>query len=835
MPLVSRRLLPIVSLLALGAAAMGLAAAPRALAALAASGATTSGAAYTPLVPTRLLDTRTTGQTLGSGSSLNLTVTGSDGVPSDVTAVALNLTVTDTKSSSYLSVYPTAGTRPSVSSLNWVAGETVANSAIVPVGSGGQISLYNHTGRTDVVVDLDGYFAPEQPGSGAGAYVPLAPSRIADTRSGSGYADAGSTIGPGGSLTVQVTGSGGVPAGAAAAILNVTATDTTTSSYLTVYPEGVTQPTTSNLNWVPGEKVANRVLAPLSSSGQVSVFNDAGRADVVVDVDGYFTSGTSSLPASAGLYTAITPTRVLDTRHASGYPGAGSTLFPGAVLPVSYSLLPSSVTAVVENLTAANTTAASFFTVYPGGGTRPTASDVNWSAGQVVANLTIATLSGHEETDIYNHAGYTDAILDAFGYFNLYTPAAMPTVTGIDPNTGSAAGGTVVTITGTGFSTTAGTTDFDFGAGNAATAVSCNSSISCTATSPPGSGIVDVTATVDGVTSATTSADQYTYTSPPPPTPGASQLVFTAQPGGAIAGSPFTTQPVVTIEDAEDNTVTIDTSTVTLSLASGPGTLDSGCTATTTAGVASFSGCEIDTAGMGYTLTATDGDLSMISTSFTVNAGSPAQLVFTTQPGGATAGAPFTAQPVVTIEDTKGNTVTSDPNTVTLALASGPDTLDSGCTATTTAGVAAFSGCEIDTAGTGYTLTATDTADGDLSVTSNSFTVSSGSPYQLVFTMQPPEFIASGISSFPIAVAVEDASGNVVTSDNSSTVALSLIGPSGDSLNCSGGNSMPTMSGVATFTGCVITENTGDTVQVSADSIDPTLPTALSSTVMVGS
>jgi hypothetical protein len=252
MPLVSRRLLPIVSLLALGAAAMGLAAAPRALAALAASGATTSGAAYTPLVPTRLLDTRTTGQTLGSGSSLNLTVTGSDGVPSDVTAVALNLTVTDTKSSSYLSVYPTTGTRPSVSTLNWVAGETVANSAIVPVGSGGQISLYNHTGRTDVVVDLDGYFAPEQPGSGAGAYVPLAPSRIADTRSGSGYADAGSTIGPGGSLTVQVTGNGGVPAGAAAAILNVTATDTTASSYLTVFPEGVTQPTSSNLNWVPG-------------------------------------------------------------------------------------------------------------------------------------------------------------------------------------------------------------------------------------------------------------------------------------------------------------------------------------------------------------------------------------------------------------------------------------------------------------------------------------------------------------------------------------------------------------------------------------------------------
>jgi hypothetical protein len=108
----------------------------------------------------------------------------------------------------------------------------------------------------------------------------------------------------------------------------------------------------------------------------------------------------------------------------------------------------------------------------------------------------------------------------------------------------------------------------------------------------------------------------------------------------------------------------------------------------------------------------------------------PAQLVFTTQPGGATAGLAFSTQPVVTIEDTDGNTVTTDTSTVSLAITSGTGTSGavlSGCTATTTAGVASFSGCKIDTTGTSYTLTATDSSD-SLSTTSSAFDVLAGPP-----------------------------------------------------------------------------------------------------------
>ena len=126
--------------------------------------------------------------------------------------------------------------------------------------------------------------------------------------------------------------------------------------------------------------------------------------------------------------------------------------------------------------------------------------------------------------------------------------------------------------------------------------------------------------------------------------------------------------------------------------------------------MAAFSGCTIDTAGTGDILTATDAvdTLTRSSAPFAVTVGLPAQLVFTTEPAGATGGTAFSTQPTVKVEDAGGNTVTSDTSAVTLALTTGSGTL-SGCTSTTTAGVAAFSGCTIDIANTGDILTASDT------------------------------------------------------------------------------------------------------------------------------
>jgi len=290
----------------------------------------------------------------------------------------------------------------------------------------------------------------------------------------------------------------------------------------------------------------------------------------------------------------------------------------------------------------------------------------------------------------------------------------------------------------------------------------------------------------------------------------ASQLVFTSEPAGAAGGTAFSTQPTVTIEDAGGNTVTSDTSAITLARTAGAGTL-SGCTSTTTGGVASFSGCSITTAGSGDVLTATDASdaLSAQSAAFAVVAGSAHQLVFTTEPAGATGGRAFGSQPTVTIEDTGGNTVTTDTDAITLAFTTGSGTL-SGCTATTSAGVAAFSGCTINASGTGDILTANDAGD-TLTRSSAPFAVTVGLPAQLVFTTEPAG--ATGGTAFGTqpTVTIEDAGGNTVTSDTEG-VTLALTTGSGTLSGCTS----TTTAGVAAFSGCTIdVANTGDVLTAS--------------------
>jgi len=107
-------------------------------------------------------------------------------------------------------------------------------------------------------------------------------------------------LGPGASINVQISGHGGVPStGVTAVAVNVTVTNTTASSYLTVYPTGVALPTASNLNWVAGETMPNLVHVPLGTGGQVTVFNFAGSADVIFDVDAYLTAWATSGGAQA--------------------------------------------------------------------------------------------------------------------------------------------------------------------------------------------------------------------------------------------------------------------------------------------------------------------------------------------------------------------------------------------------------------------------------------------------------------------------------------------------------------------------------------------------------
>lgn len=284
----------------------------------------------------------------------------------------------------------------------------------------------------------------------------------------------------------------------------------------------------------------------------------------------------------------------------------------------------------------------------------------------------------------------------------------------------------------------------------------------------------------------------------------ATRLVFTTQPSGAIGGGAFATQPVVTAEDSAGNAVASYSGTVQLSLASGSGTL-SGCSGTLRGGVTAFAGCQLDKAGAGDKLQASDGTLSVASSAFSVSVGAAAQLLFTTQPAGASGGSSFTTQPVVAATDAGGNVVTSASGSVTLSLASGTGAAGatlSGCTTPRLrSGVASFGGCTLDVASSGYRLHATS---GALGGDSAAFTVSVGSVSRLAFTTQPGGGATGGLAlpTQPV-VAAQDAGGNTVTTYNR-TVTLSITSHTGDASATLSGCSGTLRSGLTTFTGCAI-------------------------------
>ncbi|WP_232242065.1 choice-of-anchor D domain-containing protein [Streptacidiphilus jeojiense] len=244
-----------------------------------------TGSALTAIAPTRFLDTRSgTGAAkarVGAGGKVVLQVAGVHGVPATgVTAVVMNVTAVGSTTGGYVTAYPDGQQLPTASSLNFVTGQTLANLAVVPVVDG-KVDLYNAFGQVDLVADVTGYF------SGTGSlFSPAGPVRLLDTRNGTG-AKAGA-VGPGGTVTLQVTGANGVPAsGVTAVVLNVTAVGSTTGGYLTVYPDGQQLPTASNLNFVTGQTIANQVLVPVVD-GKVVFHNSTGSVQVVADLNGYF-------------------------------------------------------------------------------------------------------------------------------------------------------------------------------------------------------------------------------------------------------------------------------------------------------------------------------------------------------------------------------------------------------------------------------------------------------------------------------------------------------------------------------------------------------------------
>jgi subtilisin family serine protease len=391
---------------------------------------------YVPLTPARFLDTRSMaagartfdGNDLGCGAIgpglvnvRTLAIEGRAGIPSTgVDAVAVNVTVVSPTASNYVTVYPSGTPKPNASNINFVAGQTIPNMAIVKLGSDGRIAIYNEGGSTQVIVDVVGWF-PD-----GSDYTGVEPQRLLDTRS-CGLCDTIDGLYEAtGALTAQqtfllpVVGRGTIPlTGVGAVALNVTVVSPTASNYLTVYPSGAAQPVASNLNFSAGQTIANMVIAKVGNDGKIAIFNKAGATEVVVDVVGWFPSVSE--------YTGIVPQRFMDTRSCSGCDtidgqneGLGP-LAPAQAYPLQItgrgSIPSSGVGSVALNVTVVGSTASNYLTVYPFGAAQPTASNLNFVGGQTIANMVIVKLGTGGKITLFNRDGFTPVLVDVVGWF----------------------------------------------------------------------------------------------------------------------------------------------------------------------------------------------------------------------------------------------------------------------------------------------------------------------------------------------------------------------------------------------------------------------------------
>ena len=341
---------------------------------------TASGApsTFVPLATTRVLDTRATGARLAAGAERAVDLSGV--VPNDASAAVVNLTVDGPAADGYLSAAPCgAGAGAGGSSLNYAAGRPRGAAATITLGPSARFCLTSYA-VTDVIVDVAGAYVPGDAGS---RFVPTAPTRLVDTRAGGR---------PGAAGVVVVT----VPAGSSAATVNLTATGPAAPGFLTAYRCDQPRPVASNVNFGPGQTVANLAVVAVGAAGRLCVFTSSA-TDVVVDLLGaYGPSGLRYQPAA--------PLRLLDTRDGTG----GWSGRPAAFQPLDVPAVPGAIALALTVATVAPD-GDGFTTVYPCATAPPLASNLNteaWSTATanavVVASpaCIVAQRRAHEVVDL---------------------------------------------------------------------------------------------------------------------------------------------------------------------------------------------------------------------------------------------------------------------------------------------------------------------------------------------------------------------------------------------------------------------------------------------------
>ena len=384
--------------------------------------------------------------------------TGSAVLPANangMTAAVLDVTAIPSHGSiGALSTYPASLTGSSVVSVGYSSQSTASftsttNEVTVQIpqtgSSVGKIAISSSTYPTDVSVDVIGYFTSAPL---ANTFVPVAPTRICDTRSTSPSNQCtGKTISSNSQITVGVAGYGGVPTtGVTSVLLTATVIASSTVScgpcYITIWPDGSEMPAASNINYQPSQVISNQVSVMISpyingQGGSIDVYAASGPVDIAIDVAGYYT------PSGGASFVPVTPSRICDTRSGNSTQCVGKSLSANTAYVVKVdgqgAIPTSGVVAVVAKITAIDATSSGYLKVWPDGSPVPqTTSNLNYISGsnnysnnQVTVGVSPYLNGSGGSVDLWENSGTLDVLIDVKGYYS--SSGGVDTYTPIQP------------------------------------------------------------------------------------------------------------------------------------------------------------------------------------------------------------------------------------------------------------------------------------------------------------------------------------------------------------------------------------------------------------------
>ncbi len=395
----------------------------------------TTGSTYTAITPTRIVDSRDGVSGLShligkfvSGSARTFQVAGlgagPDMIPASAVAITGNVTVTRQNGAGFVAVTPTLQNSPASSTLNFPLADTRANNVTVPLSAQGFLSMtYLATaGRTtDLILDVTGYFLPDD---SAATYHPMPPTRLLN--SGTGIGQPGGIPAPfvaGVPQTFTIDDGVTIPAAATAITGNLTVTNQTKPGYLSITPDPIATPGSSNLNFPLGDNRANGFTAPLNATThQLSIVYSAvagATTNVILDATGYY------LPDLSGLhFYPLNPGRVLDSRTGaadSGLTGLFASSVPRSLATGGHWGIPAGAQAITGNLTVVNQTTRGYVAVTLTSNANPSTSSINFPVGDIRANGMTVPLDGSGDLFLVfkgtSGLARTNLLIDVSGYF----------------------------------------------------------------------------------------------------------------------------------------------------------------------------------------------------------------------------------------------------------------------------------------------------------------------------------------------------------------------------------------------------------------------------------